>query len=453
MTNEHTAEEPIEVWCGCAPGLESMLAVELRAIGWSIADPRHNAGGLAARGTLEHAHRTLLSSGLATHVAIVIARFSCVRLNELTSKIAQLPWSEFLPKGAHCKLSVTAFKSRLYHTGAIRERVAAGLQSAAGIEVTAECNPDSGELTQPATAPAQPGEAASAEDLAEVRAEASGVSTPPSPGIRIAFHRDTCRVSIDLAGEPLFRRGYRLATAKAPLRADIARALVLSSGWKPGMLFIDPFAGAGTVVIEAARLALAHAPGLERRFALEVTHLVLPDLLEQLRTEAKARTAAATTAWRKAGGTRFRAGDRDRGAITALQANAERAGVADFINARAGALGSASLVDGKAPANAPLIVATNPPFGRRIRARQSKHTLTNLYQSLGHAVKSSGRPWGAAILVAERELAFQTGLPLQAAFATFHGGLRTWAMTGGNVKKDADETPEPVTETSTKPGC
>ncbi len=85
--------------------------------------------------------------------------------------------------------------------------------------------------------------------------------------ILVRFFRDTCTISVDTSGELLNRRGYRLETAKAPLRETLAAGLLMASGWDAHSPLMDPFCGSGTIAIEAALMARRIAPGKNRQFA------------------------------------------------------------------------------------------------------------------------------------------------------------------------------------------
>ena len=92
-----------------------------------------------------------------------------------------------------------------------------------------------------------------------------------NPDVRIAafLTYDTCTFYLDLAGEALFKRGWRLTHGEAPLKENLAAGLLMLSGWDPSQTLIDPFCGSGTIGIEAAQMAAGMAPGLNRRFAFE----------------------------------------------------------------------------------------------------------------------------------------------------------------------------------------
>jgi putative N6-adenine-specific DNA methylase len=200
--------------------------------------------------------------------------------------------------------------------------------------------------------------------------------------------RDVVRLSVDTSGEPLHRRGWRLATAKAPLRETLAAALVLLSGWDRRTPLLDPFCGSGTVAIEAALLARQVAPGLGRTFAFERWPGHDVEAWAALR-EAAAASSAAAAAARPAGPTVV-ASDRDEGAVEAARANATRAGVAADVE-----IVRRSVSDVTPPPGGPGAVVTNPPHGRRLSAGRD---LVPVYGRFGSVVRRRLPGWRVAFL-------------------------------------------------------
>ena len=202
------------------------MRTEVAAAGGS--ELQVGSGGVDFQGDDRVLYRVALTSGLAIAVRIRLGTFSARRFEQVDRGISQLPWQAWLRRDDPVAVKVTTRKSRLYHTSAVAERVQAGLRNAVG---TREGKEDRGWT------------------------------------VLVRLVNDQCTVSLDVAGEPLFRRGYRLATAKAPLRPDLAYALLTVSGWDRSTPVIDPFCGSGTLCIEAAAMARGLPPGRLRDFA------------------------------------------------------------------------------------------------------------------------------------------------------------------------------------------
>jgi putative N6-adenine-specific DNA methylase len=383
---------PHDLFAACQPGLEPLLVRELQALG---AEPRALRGGAAFRGDVRLLMRACLWLGTASHVMLRLREFPCRALGELQRKAALLPWGEWLRPNVPVEVRASTRGSRVYHTGAIVERVENAIAAAFGAP-----------LLRPT------GET---ELVARVHAR---------------FHGDVCTLSLDATCTPLHRRGYRLESAKAPLREDLAHALVLASGWTAAHALLDPFAGSGTIAIEAAGLALGLPPGRLRPPALE--HLALFDAATWLEVAAAAtrNTAASQTA-------PIAASDRDAGAIEAARHNAERAGTAQHIMFGNHAFAAHPWLAEPETAPPQGVLVTNPPFGVRV---QRADNLLSLYQTIGHRTARLGPGWRVAILAHDVRVARRTGLPLHAAFTTKHGGLTVTALVGEAAAVTSEES-------------
>lgn len=375
-------------FAACQPGLEPILAAELTALGLL---PRVVGGGVAFTAAVPDLMRCALWLGSASHVMLRLAEFPCHALGELQRKAATLPWRLWLRADIPVHVRASTSASRIYHTGAIEERLLQALATAFG---------------HPPREP-QAGE--------PVRAE-----------LAVRFHRDVCTLSLDTTTTPLHRRGYRLEGAKAPLREDIAHALARAGGL-PGELpadagVLDPFCGSGTLAIEAAGLRLGLAPGRLRPPPLQHTALFdAADWAAAQRLPAPWPVAAACGP--------IHAGDRDAGAVEAARHNAERAGVAQAIVFQNVAFTAQAWLAEPATAPPRGLLLTNPPFGHRIRGGD----LRPLFQTLGQRSARLGPDWRVAMLAADVRLARRTGLVLRAAFTTRHGGKVVTGLCGSTA--------------------
>jgi putative N6-adenine-specific DNA methylase len=224
---------------------------------------------------------------------------------------------------------------------------------------------------------------------------------------------------VDSSGALLHMRGYRQATARAPLRETLAAAMLLACGWDPAAALLDPFCGAGTIPIEAAWLRAGRAPGAARHFAV----LDWPGFDARLwrRLVREAEPAAARAAPAAAGP--IIGYDRDAGAIEAARANAERAGVADVVRFERRAVSAL-----EAPAG-PGWVVTNPPYGVRTG---SAATLRDLYARFGQRLRQHCPGWRLALLSPGPQLEHSLALPFDPArsLPLVNGGLAVTLVQG-----------------------
>ena len=229
----------------------------------------------------------------------------------------------------------------------------------------------------------------------------------------VRFLRDECTISIDSSGALLHRRGYRQATAKAPLRETLAAAMLLASDWTGDTPLVDPLCGAGTIPIEAALIARRIAPGCARAERGELAVAQWPELP---RGEIERQVEAARGNELASARVPIVGSDRDPGAIEAAVANAERAGVSADVQFVQRALSAANPVGDSAG----LLIA-NPPYGVRLNEGAD---VRNIYAQLGKVAHFSFPEWRVGVLSPDRALDSQTRLPLRQAFETSNGGIR-----------------------------
>lgn len=336
------------LFVACAPGLEALLAQELQSLG--LGSPAAQPGGVALDGDREAMMHINLWSGLATHVLVRVAAFEARHFSALAKRAGKVPWSQLLRPDVSWSVRATCRRSKLYHSDAVAQRVTAAITKALG------------------------GPSPSPDDKA----------TKPEVEVAVRLDRDRCQLSIDTSGAPLHRRGWRQQTAKAPLREDLAHAMLLST-WDQRAPLIDPMMGSGTIVIEAACIARKLAPGRLRQFAFERTHLADAAAWQAARDRATEQVRALNTT--------IVGRDRNGGALDAAQGNAARAGVDGDLT-----LERADLASEPLPSLPGAHVITNPPYGQRIDgsrgslnalgarlAETSAQSLGLIYPVDGHA--------------------------------------------------------------------
>jgi putative N6-adenine-specific DNA methylase len=358
-----------------APGLKDLTARELSALGLAP-NNSDDPGGVDFKTDLEGLYRANLGLRTASRVLVRLGNFFYARtFAELREACARLPWERYLRPGQPIDLRVTCHKSKLYHSDAVAERIGQAIAQRLGQESP---------LQKPAP-----------------NADIAGVQR-----IQARLAHDRVTISIDSSGENLHRRGYRLATAKAPLRETLAAALLFLCGWDTRAPLLDPFCGSGTIAIEAALLALQIAPGLNRRFAFMDWPGFEQDLWQNLRIQARAlqRDTCAP----------ILASDRDQGAIEIARQNAARAGVEAVI------LFECQAVSAIQPPKQTGWVITNPPYGERISPGKD---LRNLYARFGSVLRSHCPGWQVGILSSDHVLLAQTGLRLESSTRLVNGGL------------------------------
>jgi putative N6-adenine-specific DNA methylase len=390
--------ERYAVFAVAAPGLEPLVAEELTELG-ARATPE--PGGVAWEADAAGLGRANLELRTASRVVVRVAEFRARSFIELERHARRIPWERFVAPGRAVQLRVTCRKSRLYHEGAVEQRLLEAVEHRVG-----------GVRTGPAPADNADGAGGAAGAEPESEGEDSQLFV-------VRFLHDRCTLSADSSGALLHRRGYRVALAKAPLRETLAAAMLRAAGWHGQAPLVDPMCGAGTIPIEAALIARRIAPGLARgreprNFAFHHWPEFESADWERVVADARERVLDASPV-------PIHGSDRDAGAIEAARANAERAGVAADL-----ALAVAPLSAAEAPAGTGWLV-TNPPYG--VRVGESR-PLRNLYAALGRLGRERFAGWRLALLSADRQLEAQLGTELREALATTNGGLRVRLVVG-----------------------
>ncbi|MFM2077758.1 MAG: hypothetical protein RJA49_1648 [Actinomycetota bacterium] len=293
----------VEAFVVATPGLEPMVQAELVKLGVRPATLTH--GGVNCSLTWPQLWAVHLKSRLATRVLVRVARFKADGFDTFATGLSRIDWSTWLPEGGVEVSASTDGKSKLFHTGAIAERVVTQIGR--------------GEGTQQ---------------------------------VLVRVQRDVATVSIDATGPAMHKRGYRGPGGKAPMRETLAAALLVASEWDVRKPLVDPFCGSGTILIEAAMRARRIAPGRHRTFQCMQWPSFDASAWERLVKGADSDVIERCPS--------IIGSDRDEGAVAATLANAAAAGVGENVAVERRAASDLVL-----PASAGWLVS-NPPYGARV---------------------------------------------------------------------------------------
>lgn len=364
----------------CPPGLEEAVAEELKVLGGRLG--RRERGAVSVELTTRQLYASNLYLRTATRVLVRIGGFTVRSFADLERRIAAIDWNPWIAPGVVPRFRVTTHNSKLWHDGAVAERFMNALGPSSDATVTEH-------------GPTQ---------LFVVR----GVD-------------DRFVISVDASGAPLHERGWRQALAKAPLRESVAAGLLSSAGWDPTTPLLDPMCGSGTIAIEAALLVAGVPAATSRDLALRSWPCFEPGTWASVAEDAN-RTQSEAKIARTSDERQIVASDRDAGAVEAARANAERAGVAELIEFRVAPVAALE----KSETNTFGLVATNPPWGRRV----GDGDLRNLYATLGRVAAERCAGWGIGVLVADRALARQVRPGLTERLHLEVGGRTVHWLTG-----------------------
>ena len=377
-------KRPTQLACfaAVAPGLETLALAEARALGLPAVEEE---GGFGWTGDLRSVITANVGLRIASRVLVQLDSFEATSFADLERRARRVAWGTVVRAGDAVRFRVTCKKSRLYHSDAVAQRLADALvRTVPGVRVLKHA-----------------GDEETGSDEATL--------------FVVRFFKDRCLISVDTSGALLHRRGYRMATAKAPLRETLAAALLAASGWDGVAPLVDPLCGSGTISIEGTWMARGIAPGAQRSFALERW----PGVSEALGREVRAELAAGT---RSSAPGVILGSDRDAGAIEAARGNAARAGVADDVAFAVHALSAAPM-----PAHERGWIVTNPPYGVRVG---ESGRVRDLWAQLGKVLRARAPGWEVALLSPDQALERQLGFPLRLAARTTNGGIPVRIMVG-----------------------
>ncbi|QKK02346.1 MAG: bifunctional 23S rRNA (guanine(2069)-N(7))-methyltransferase RlmK/23S rRNA (guanine(2445)-N(2))-methyltransferase RlmL [Pseudomonadota bacterium] len=359
-------------------GLQDLLAEELRALGLVQAHPQR--GGAVFESDLAGGYRACLWSRIANRILLPIAQFEATDDEGLYRGTGTVDWLANLSPGHTLAVDFTGIRAAILHSRFAAQRVKDAIVDQ--LRVATGDRPS-----------------------VDVR----------QPDVRINVHMHATRVtvSIDLSGESLHKRGYRETGLSAPLKENLAAAMLYRGDWPAiaaaGGGFIDPLCGSATLAIEAAWMASDTAPGLLRtRFGFQRWVGHDDPTWKELVDEALERQEAGLARLPP-----IVALDHDRQAVRLAVANVERAGMRGQIHVERREMGSAVPPSGVATG----LVATNPPYGERIG---DQHELLPLYLRLGGVLRTRFPGWRAIVL---NGAGCQIGLKPDRTWQLFNGPL------------------------------
>lgn len=367
----------------CPKGVEYLLADELN--GFGLATLRNAPAGVWVQGPLEAGYRACLWSRLANRVILHIDEVDATSADQLYDGVAHIDWQQHIPVNGSFRVSFLGQNEAIRNTQFGAQRVKDGIVD---------------------------------------RFQAGGGPRPsvaakePDVLISARLHRGRLALGIDLSGHSLHMRGYRTEKGVAPLKENLAAALLMRASWPElaaaGGDFVDPMCGSGTLAIEAAMMALDLAPGRKQaRFGFEQWPGHQPELWLSLRQEAERRAHEG----RQGRVPRFAGFDQDSRVIATAWKNIQRAGLEGIVHVEARAVTELQL-DGDWSDTG--LVLTNPPYGERLSDRKA---LGGLYQSLGEAVKQAVPGWRLGVFTGAPEFGKSIGLRSFKQYRLFNGKL------------------------------
>ena len=364
------------LFVSCPKGLEYLLEDELKNLGLNITRVSHQ--GVFGEASLALIYHLCLWSRLANRIQLILFSGDALNQETLYQLCHQFRWENVFSPDKTLGIEFHGMSTEIRNT-------------MFGAQVVKDAIADYFRETQ------------------DVRP----VIDRENPQIRLHAYlkHDTLTVSLDLTGFSMHQRGYRTEAGVAPLKENIAAAMLVRAKWPElaalGGALHDPFCGSGTIVIEAAMMAANIAPGLLRQDqSLQYWTQHEPALWDDARENALLAV--------KPGHVVYRGTDIDPQVIVQAQANAQRAGVAHLVDF------SCLPLESCLPTAEKGLLIGNPPYGERL---SDATQLIPLYQQLGHILHTHYQGWNAAILTSNPMLAKVMGLRANKQYTLYNGAL------------------------------
>lgn len=398
----------------CPKGLEQLLSQELTELGAEV--ERETVAGVYCEASLDNAYRIYLWSRLANRLLLQLGSFSAEDSDELYMAARQQDWMQHFAPNKTFAVRFTGTNRAITHTQFGARRIKDGIVDYFRHQMGQRPDVDA-----------------------------------KTPNIWVQAHltKGTVHLSIDFGGDSLHRRRYRSANVPAPLKENLAAALLIRAGWPEmaaqGGALIDPMCGSGTLLIEAGLMAADIAPGLLRDDAdgshgfehwrghdTNIWGLLLAEA-RQRRIEGLSKELPE-----------IRGYDQDGRAVRAAQENIERAGLDTFVR-----VVHKPLDELKKPTHKPLplgLVITNPPYGERLGEQEALRTL---YYQLGERLKAEFAGWQAAVFTGNPELGPEMNLRAHKQYKLFNGAIPSKLLLftiSDTPRESAPQEPEALTE-------
>lgn len=425
-----------EFYATCSKGAEKVLAQELQQLNPERRRPlriRPLTAGVAFFGTLDDAYRALLYLRVASRVLLVLDRVDASNADALYEGVRALPWEDHVAPDGTIAVDARGANDELRDERFIALKVKDAI----------------------------------CDRFVELKGERPSVQRErPNLRINVALRNNKATVALDLAGEPLHRRGYRVSSGAivAPLRETLAATMLELAGWgakacgktkgsdssvasvDPTVFLLDPLCGSGTIVIEAALIALGRAPGLLRDFwgfegwlghDADLWNSLLDAADEQAEQQEELRQ-------RDGSPVSLFASDVDPASVDVARESAKRAGVASYIQFEVADISNITL-----PQSGHGLLVTNPPYGERL---SSSSQLPALYAALGQLKTTAAETLDLVAITPDDRIDIYLGGTSTQRIDTYNGSLETairiWKATGGTGQGAGQDVDSSVTQGS-----
>lgn len=356
----------------CAAGVEALVGDELRELGYDV---QVENGRVRFQGDETDIAKTNLWLRIADRVKIVVGEFHAKTFDDLFEQTKALPWDEYIPMDGKIHISGKSVQSTLHSVPSVQSIV-----NKAVAESIKETYHRRGMLPE------------------------TGALYP----IEVSLRKDKALITLDTTGDSLFKRGYRTEKGGAPLKENLAAALIALTTWRKDRPFVDPTCGSGTIPIEAALIGQNIAPGFNRSFLCEEWEWMSEEMWEDVRAEADDQMDYDAEL-------DILGFDIDGRMIEIAKRNALAAGVSHNIEFK-----QLAVADYKTEKDFGIMIS-NPPYGDRLGEEEAVHQL---YREMGEVFRPL-ETWSKYIITSDLDFETYYGERATKKRKLYNGTIRT----------------------------
>ena len=364
--------ETFDLLATCAAGVEALVGNELRDLGYKV---QVENGRVRFKGDKKDIAQTNLWLRVADRVKIIVGEFEAKTFDDLFEQTKALPWEEYIPMDGAFPVAGKAVRSTLYSVPDVQRIVDKAIA-----ERIKETYFRRGMLPE------------------------TGAKYP----LEVSIHKDKALLTLDTTGESLFKRGYRTEKGGAPLKENLAAALIALTTWRKDRPFVDPTCGSGNIPIEASLIGQNIAPGFNRSFISEDWDWMSEDLWEEVRAEADEQMDYDAEL-------DILGFDIDPRMIEVAKRNAMAAGVHHNIDFK-----QMQVADFHTDEKFGIMIA-NPPYGNRLGENDDVHQL---YREIGEAFRPLNT-WSKYIITSDLNFEKYYGAKATKKRKLYNGTIRT----------------------------
>jgi len=377
LAKEHT------FFASCAPGLKTLLTQEIENLNLESKKIAPKKAGVEFYGKIHDCYLANLRLRIPIRILMRVQTFKAENFSTLEQKLDQFDWELLLQKNARLNFHVSTKKSRLYHTDAISERARKIITRKLSM----------------------------VGDITDIQ------NDDTSHDIFIRAENDLFEISLDSSGNLLHKRGIKENTTHAPLRENLAWAILLLSGFSKDDVLIDPMCGSGTFSLEACMFKQGIPPGMNRNFAFQSWQCFRENNWEYIKNQARNNLEAGKAK-------EVFASDIDNKSISSIKQNINKNSFDNLIEVNK--IDFFDIVpDSFSPQKG--VVVLNPPYGKRIGKGQSSSVF---YNEIGRKLEKDFKGWRVGIIMPEKHLLKNSHFQKSALRSFYHGGLDVFLLTG-----------------------